>query len=277
MHLSLSEYLLRPCHPDTPIELRGAVRLAGKYLMDQARADMIKRVTMDWPSTLEDWDAREDGNAVHSRYYWQSGDQSATWSNHTSEPVSAIVFAQENGCTEILPVAFYRLASIDIDDEWGTANTYQPDPRRRARWSLCDKDNLVRWIRGRKTIEARHRLITTDLSRGVMLRTQCLPWWVVDPLNDIYDEPAPVDPDMADYPCLDYLWTLRDTVWKILPAYDPLQALSQLDPHDYYTLNRLKDTCPDGLCDECRYEFERWLREERVEIWKRLPQIFKLK
>lgn len=58
LNYPFSEYLLRPCHPDTPLELRGAVRLAGKYLMDQARADMIKRVTMDWPVTLQDWDVR---------------------------------------------------------------------------------------------------------------------------------------------------------------------------------------------------------------------------
>ena len=34
------------------------------------------------------------------------------------EPVSAIVFAQEFGCPEILPAAFYRLLQIDFNDDW---------------------------------------------------------------------------------------------------------------------------------------------------------------
>lgn len=240
--------------------------------MDQARADMIKRVTMDWPVTLQDWDVRDGVDAMHNQHYWQSAGGDA-WVDRMPEPVSAIVFAQEHGCTEILPAAFYRLATIDIDADWG--EPYYHDPGRRARWALCDKDNLVHWIRGRNALESYHHFVQLALSGGKMLARDCILWWIIDP-PDPRDSDEPFERDMENYPCLDFLWTLRDMVWGTRPSYNPLRKLTKLDPHDCDTLDMLKNTCPKGLCRECHGELKSWIRGERDRVWKRLPDFFRL-
>ncbi|EIW56238.1 uncharacterized protein TRAVEDRAFT_60175 [Trametes versicolor FP-101664 SS1] len=81
---------------------------------------------------------------------------------------------------------------------------------------------------------------------------------------------------MENYPCLDFLWTLRDMVWGTRPSYNPLRKLTKLDPHDCDTLDMLKNTCPKGLCRECHGELKIWIRGEQDRVWKRLPDFFRL-
>lgn len=271
-----SEYLLRPSHPDTPVKLRGAVRLASKYMFDNARADMIKRVTMDWPVTLDQWDVREGERQSLMRVaYDHHSNQSAGRRNlaeHTPEPVSAIVFAQEHGCAEILPAAFYRLASLDIGNGWENKNRVHADPDR-ARWALCDKENLVRYIQGRSALEEYHHTVAQQLTDGDMINTSCFPEYMSDT--------GPIRPgdrfegNIEEYPCFHFIWTLRDVVWGWRVSLDPLTALSKLEDCD--KLDRMKDRCPYGLCERCEGFFREWIREERVSLWKKLPGFFQLK
>ncbi|KAL1938715.1 hypothetical protein VTO73DRAFT_11318 [Trametes versicolor] len=185
---------------------------------------MIKRVTMDWPLTLDEWDVREGAYAVCDKL-----SESAAWVDRTPEPMSAIVFAQEHGCTEILPAAFYRLACIDIDGEWGVDGASRA--LRRARWSLCDKDNLVRWAKGRKALEARHRAVAQALTDGAMLgRQECVPWWIFNPPDLMDPDDERFVPDATKNPCMHFFWTLRDVVWGTrLQTYNLLGELSKLD------------------------------------------------
>ncbi|EIW56239.1 uncharacterized protein TRAVEDRAFT_50720 [Trametes versicolor FP-101664 SS1] len=276
-----SEYLLRPCHSDTPLELHGAVRLASKYVMDEVRLAIIKRVTMNWPISLDDWDLREGVNAVFNRLIRQRGRHIAAnaWADRALEPMGAIVFAQEHGCTEILPAAFYMLASIDIDNDWdstGTGAQEYTEPPRGARWSLCNRDNLVRWVKGRKALETYHTSIEIALTDGEMLREDCIPWWTRN-FPDPWDEPS-VDRDM--YPCLHLLWTLRDVVWgKKLANYDLLGQLSKLNTHDLdpHTANKIKKICPETFCFGCQHNFDNWLDEKRHKLWTSLSGFFDLK
>ncbi len=165
---------MRTSHPDAPFELRGAVRLASKYLLDDARADMIRRVTMDWPLTIDDWDICEGEREGLVRVWRDQRDRNVssqfvtqrTIAVRTLEPVSAIVFAQEHGCTGILPAAFYRLASIDISAEWELRcysiyplNLHAPDGRSATRrtssviskddrhWKDTTEQSPDRWLR----------------------------------------------------------------------------------------------------------------------------------
>ncbi|EIW56248.1 uncharacterized protein TRAVEDRAFT_50728 [Trametes versicolor FP-101664 SS1] len=261
-------YLLRSFHPDTAVELRGAVKLADKYLLDKARSSMIQRVTQDWPTTLDDCDINEGTRrAIERTMYdaYRATSSSVALADRTPEPVSTIVFAQEHGCAEILPAAFYSLASIDVRSVWCE------DPERWvhmlmfpcARWELCDKDNLVRYITGRQSLEALYHRVSRDLSMGVMLHAPCRPPFGV------------VDVDTDDWPCLRALRTIRYRVWGTRPTYDPLSKLLELDEYDKLGI-AVMPRGPETLCRDCRETFGKWVYEQRTRLWERLPQIFGL-
>lgn len=263
-----SRYLLRSFHPDTAVELRGAVKLADKYLLDKARSSMIQRVTQDWPTTLDDWDINDGIRRTIERTVYdayRTTSCSVKLADRTPEPVSTIVFAQEHGCAEILPAAFYSLASIDVRSEWCE------DPERRshmsmfpgARWALCDKDNFVRYITGRQALDDLYHRVSRDLSWGVMLYAPCRPpsHWQALHL------------DAEGWPCLHALRTTRDRVWGTRPTYDPLSKLLELGEYDKLGI-ALMPRGPETLCRECRETFGKWVYEERARLWERLPQIF---
>lgn len=272
---------MRSSHPDTPIELRGAVRLARKYLLDDVRSDMIRRVTMDWPVTLDDWDIRE-GEREGLVRVWR--DQYRNASSHlvtqrviaerTPEPISAIVFAQEHGCTEILPAAFYRLASIDISAEWGLGS-YRTAVVSSARWSLCDKENLVRYIKGRQALEGYHHAVARQMAAGDMLSDNCVPWWIVSPPSPGSDDGV-FEEYMKDSPCFHFIWNLKELAWGTQPSYDPLEALSKLGEAERFPSEKLKGRCPDGLCLECRDSLRKWIHSAREGLWECLPNYFQL-
>lgn len=276
MCLLSSEYLLRPSHSDTPIELRGAVKLAGKYLLDNVCAYMIRRVTMDWPTTLDAWDIAENerrGRRRMAESQYRSSADYVALADRTPEPVVAIVFAQENGCPEILPAAFYRLASIEITDDWSGTQPAPGSvryPRPRARWALCEKDNLVRWIKGRQALEDYTRDVAYELKDGGMLETapSCRPWWIDNP--ELVAQA--VEPDRGESPCLDYLRTLCALLWDKQSKHDPLAALLDLEIGDYPS--ELAKTCPGGLCQGCHGDFGRWIFRERRRLWNMLPAFF---
>ncbi|EIW56221.1 uncharacterized protein TRAVEDRAFT_50703 [Trametes versicolor FP-101664 SS1] len=258
-----SEYLLRPSHPDTPIELRGAVKLAEKYLFDGARADMIKRVTMDWPVTLDEWDIRASEfqglrHVVCSKYFHRRRTTTKcadTLADRVPEPISTILFAQEHGCTDILPAAFYRLASIDTKRMTG--------PRTEAA--------------RRQALEEYHRQVAFKLSRGAMISKNCIPLWLATtfgPADDEEHDHPPEEETRKEYPCLDFLWTLSDAEWGTTPTYEPLSTLLHLDNED--KLENVKQTCPNGLCIDCQFRLRSWVKTEREALWERLPTYFDL-
>lgn len=163
-----SQYLLRSSHPDTALELYGAAKLAEKYMMRAVRSAMVKRVAMDWPTTLEEWDARQTkiqnlkdkiDQPPHKR------SRKVILALRTPEPVSAIRFAQAHGCPEILPAAFYRLATIDVANDWDLVpQISQSNGELYARWSLCDKENLLRYMPDRRALEEYHASLYQRLS-----------------------------------------------------------------------------------------------------------------
>lgn len=280
---SYSEYLLRPSHPDTPIELRGAVKLAEKYLFDGARADMIKRVTMDWPVTLDEWDIRASEfqglrHVVCSKYFHRRRTTTKcadALADRVPEPISTILFAQENRCTDILPAAFYRLASIDTKKgDWreDRSGSYVL-----ARWSLANTFILFRYIQGRQALEEYHRQVAFKLSRGVMISKNCVPLWLAatfGPADDEEHDHPPEEETRKEYPCLDFLWTLSDAEWGTTATYDPLSTLLKLDNDD--KLEKVKQTCPNGLCIDCQSRLRSWVKTEREALWERLPKYFDL-
>ncbi|KAL1938682.1 hypothetical protein VTO73DRAFT_11285 [Trametes versicolor] len=272
-----SLYLLRASHPDTPLELIGAVKLADKYVMSTIRSAMVKRVAMDWPTTVDQWDVHQHELRNLSRQILQIGPGHPRYfvvAHHTPEPVAAINFARAHGCTEILPAAFYRLASIDVANDWDTVLSQLFNCSTTvlfARWSLCDKEDLLRYAHGRQSFAYYHATVYARLRAGEPLAYECDAQWTVDgPPDGCYLHNPPEVPT----PCYYFLYILSELRWGRVPTYDPLQGL--LDLLDYGGLETLKEACPTGLCAHCEEDFSSWVDKERRELWGRLPVFFKL-
>lgn len=137
--------------PNTPLTVSGVLRLAGKYLIQPLYHRLVQQVCDDWPTTLDDYDVQQaeldmfrqvtSGHGPHK--FTPDGGRLA---DVIPEPVSAILFAQEFDCPQILPAAFYSLSLIPLTDDWDDKSDWPPNPR--ARWSLFDRENLLRYTRG---------------------------------------------------------------------------------------------------------------------------------
>ncbi len=64
------------------------------------------------------------------------------------EPASAIHFALEFGCAEILPAAFYQLARSDVAMDWDNPTSYTASWDTPVRWSLLAVPDLLRCLLG---------------------------------------------------------------------------------------------------------------------------------
>lgn len=271
-----SLYLLRASHPDTPLELIGAVKLADKYVMSTIRSAMVKRVIMDWPTTLDQWDVHQHELRNLNRQIFQIGPghpQYFVVARHTPEPVAAITFARAHGCPELLPAALYRLASIEVANDWDTELSQVFNRSTAvlfARWSLCDREDLLRYAHGRQTFAYYHATVYARLRAGEPLAYECDARWTIDgPPDGCYLH----NPEVPS-PCYYFLYILSELRWGRVPTHDPLQGL--LDLLDYGGLETLKEACPTGLCVHCEEDFSSWVDKERRELWGRLPAFFKL-
>ena len=113
---SPSEVNVRRWDPDTPLTVGPTVRIADKYLIDGLHAYIVQKVKEDWPLTIADWDRRQrEVEAMRSVELTSGAPQSSSKPlvHCVPEPASAIRFASEFGCPEILPAAFYQLSLTD--------------------------------------------------------------------------------------------------------------------------------------------------------------------
>ncbi len=72
------------------------------------------------------------------------------------EPVSDILFAQGFPCPQIFPAAFHSLSLMPVTDDWGDNSDWLHRARNKplARWSLLDRENLLRYTRGCQMLNA---------------------------------------------------------------------------------------------------------------------------
>ncbi|KAI1784933.1 hypothetical protein LXA43DRAFT_860435, partial [Ganoderma leucocontextum] len=151
--------------PNTPIAVSGVVRLADKYLLEPLHKRLVAQVVEDWPTTLRGWDVQQaEIQAIKDAIFTMGDDpvdRGPPLSDVIPEPVSAIVFAQEFGCPEILPSAFYRLLQMNFNHDWSLRvpelgphpHPSSCSPLALARWNLLDRDNLGRYIHGLQAAE----------------------------------------------------------------------------------------------------------------------------
>ncbi|KAI0354144.1 hypothetical protein OH77DRAFT_1426574 [Trametes cingulata] len=256
-------YLAQGSQVKVTLELPGVIRLADKFLLVTVRADLVQRVVDEWPRDLFEWDVREGEisslmTTAQSQPVWVPARPIAA---RLPEPASAIMFAQEFGCPQILPAAFYLLARISVTDEWeaDTEHGYEL----RAAWSRLDTTNLLRYMRGCKAMVDYHRCISSEFDRGEMLCQECRPPWSL-PGYIRYTGAPPVDYDDKRYGCLQYVRTLRDMAWKSCPPHELLRGFTELQKKD--ASDELNKTHPNGLCEDCSLYFWEWVHETRLSV-----------
>ncbi len=247
--------------PNKPLELSGVIRLADKYLLEPLHDYLVQQVASDWPTTLQEWDIREAElqairkvAAEDKKKYWEL----------VPEPVAAILFAKEFGCSQILPAAFYQLAqtnfNLDWDKEWIQNDEYQWNTRL-ARWSLLEKDDLVRCLHGFQS------LVDYRIDAYFLLSDQCFP-------PEEHDEYG-YELVSKNSKCFAFLAELVVVVWGRGERRDPLRLLFDCLEYERYP-QLSKEHFPDGLCEDCRDSLPEAVARIRRALWETLPRYFRL-
>ncbi|KAI0703883.1 hypothetical protein C8T65DRAFT_830892 [Cerioporus squamosus] len=244
----LLSYLYNPSRldPNKPVEVSGVIRLADKYLLEPLHDHLVQQVASDWPTTLHEWDIREAELQAIRKVSNQEEKQ--LW-GRIPEPVAAILFAQEFGCPQLLPAAFYQLAQINFKHAYEVGD--KPIDRYSlpwttpvARWSLLEKDNLVRCMHGFQSIDDYY----PDLCG--LLSENCFPHWVDTP---------------EDY----------EMLFKHSKCYAYLRKLLLLECLEHEKYPELsKEHFPDGLCEHCCESLPEKIARERKMLWDELPKYF---
>ncbi|EIW56220.1 uncharacterized protein TRAVEDRAFT_60167 [Trametes versicolor FP-101664 SS1] len=267
-------YLSRRSRYKTAFDLVGIARLADKYLLDGLRAGLVQRVAEEWPKSLTEWNVRDgELEILDTAIMTACGtpEESESLMDRIPDPASAIMFAEEFGCREILPAAFCSLARVDTDNGWEQRCTDGTSCMRYARWSCLDNKNLRRYIRLCDYQAACRRTIATAIEHGEMLSPRCIPWWAVDqyaPSEDRVDAPR----DDTPYPCLRYIKRLRDVVWPAYHEHDLWYGFrSFLD----LPLPKVQGP-PNRLCSGCESAFRGWVMEQQQRWWDRIPEALRL-
>ncbi|KAM5546281.1 hypothetical protein V8D89_000407 [Ganoderma adspersum] len=260
-----SSLAFRHHDPNTPIAVSGVVRLSDKYLLEALRKRLVSQVVRDWPTTLREWD-------IHQAEIKATAEACLNFRVGDDPPVSSITFAQEFGCPEILPAAFYRLLQIDFNDDWSlrapdseseaggpTAHSaHRYGSRALARWGLLDRDNLARYVHGLHAAET----------------------YVPDTRKFVYQECVPrVWEGEPDSPCFEYVSDMFRVVRQrkgIRGGRDPLLWLGDC-LHDYVGCPELEKRYPKGLCEDCCSAVASEVPRERQRVWRELlPKWFLL-
>lgn len=224
----------------------------------------MKRVVADWPCTLQEWDRQEAEISAMANAGTTSGKPCSKLSRSVPEPVAAIAFALEFGCTEVLPAAFYTLSRIPINCDWDRARPPGESSVRLARWSMLESHNFIRFLRGCSALDSycerqRNPYLTPLLSVDCEAKEE-----------DSEDE----DDDWFETPCRDYLAQLFDAIWTSTPLRDPLRSLKDLAEPERFRSTIKK--CPEGLCWPCQGKLRRWMVAERKREWAALVGYFEL-
>lgn len=198
---------LKPLSPDTPSLIRGALKLATKYQIDDIRKAIIERLESDWPQTLGQWDALEAHADALTLEYRANGPVEGLYpDDQLPEPASAIRLARECNIPSILPAAFYHLSRLSPGNDWDKAHASRGDvsgvPQaqyqlglRTAKWCLLDTDDFMCLLRAKEVesneiamapLKLRFQLQTPTLcSDGCLTQaTVMMGWWhPFDPLR----------------------------------------------------------------------------------------------
>ncbi|PSR71219.1 hypothetical protein PHLCEN_2v12873 [Hermanssonia centrifuga] len=233
-------------NPDILVSVAGLMRIADKYLIDSIVVSIAKRVKMDWPVTLEQWD-----NTLACIRQPEKCDHSQAHLLH--DPLAAIRFATKFDIPEILPAAFYHLATIDADGSLKQKDKYGLAP---PRWKLLDPENQMRFIIGRERL---YKVALTNV-------------------NKEFDKSgSSIQPFLVLYKghsikCTEKMEGQR---WRVYEDFLKAGFSQRLDPLRLFQELRKSFTSPD-LCGACLELLGGNLQRQREDIWRRLPEFFDL-
>ncbi|PIL28643.1 hypothetical protein GSI_08685 [Ganoderma sinense ZZ0214-1] len=256
-----SSLVFRRHDPDTPLAVSGVIRLADKYLIEPLHRCLVQQVCEDWPTMLNEFDVQQAEidalrNLETPAYGLTPDGKPRRLADVVPEPASAILFAQEFGCLQILPAAFYRLSLTPVD----THGRKDAPQSLTARWPLLGKENLLRYIHGCQFLHE-YRPNAPEFMCG-----DCEGIWALEEDEDFV------------HPCHEFIERLFHVVWAPRPSPthpDPLRLLAKCV--DYEKIPQLsKKHYPQGLCKNCRIVLVEELHEERKKIWEQLSTAFQL-
>lgn len=234
--------------------------MANKYQVEKIRRIIVERLESDWPQSLTDWRRLEAEIEVMESGAWALAEDPQTMTylhvdRHLPEPASAIRLAHECDIPSILPAAYYQLSWLTVEHDTDLAGkdrtlfvmTHGLE-QRTAQWSLLEKEDLMRVLRGKVKLQQRYpssRLqccLSTFLEREMTKDQLCF-------MHLERDEGA----------FIKYLWDKMEkaSTSDILKGYQSiLKEIDQKTP----------------VCSTCSRRAE--LRFDCQEIWDNLPSIF---
>ena len=144
-----------------PERMRPAMTLAMKYDFTSIKNDIISKIKMDWPITLEQWDVLQYEMDLFSATLLR-GESEEALDDHFPEPVSALHFAKDFNIPAILPAAFYMLSHLAIMNDWYERRL--PDTSilqlaQTARWKDLTGEEYHRLLRGKHNLKERWEVL----------------------------------------------------------------------------------------------------------------------
>ena len=231
--------------------------VAEKYEIQTIRPFIARQLEMDWPTTLEAWIRRQaevaEMSTIRDGAIVSVGEAQPIF----PEPAAAIRLGLGHGIHSILPAAFYELSQVAVEDDWDRIKHEQwkfrdlgpkyegiPENGKMARWSLLDKDTLMRMLLSKSALY--------DAEQGLRSAYRKL-----DCLNV-----GTVCESQRDHLFQEFKKAARGFSRE---TPDPLGRVKQL----------LHDVSVDVLlCKSCKGAIRRKLGEAMTKIWDDLPRIF---
>lgn len=216
--------------------LEGLVRVSKKYLVRDMAEIAYEYVSRQWPKTLQEWDMRAEELKI----------------GQTLEPAWAIEFATTHSLLDILPAAFYALATTATNHNWDDT----PGPRHLgARWSLLSAANAIRFAKGRDAlIKFYANLLDSAISPHAMCLTAARGTTQYGACSSAFRRMSEIG-GLGQRPNLVFCGG----------AWDCLGALKVM----------IKEG-NESLCAKCRSVAVSTYEKQRETLWRKMPEFFDL-
>lgn len=221
--------------------------------MEALRKRLVGIVADEWPLTLEAWDIWQE-NLIET---WpRHGTSSLTFNEWAPEPASAVMFAHEFGCAQILPAAVYLLSTVSDLRPWDTPGMEQVR-KHRARWHLVDAQVWRTLYRGRVALDEYY-----------VYRIGWVPalWDARGQHTTRCQKP---ESKACELTWKRILTSIFEPRWWSTAAHDPLHEMMKRAEDDESSI--VKD-----MCASCWCTLQWRIHREREALWCELPSKFGL-
>ncbi|KIK52868.1 hypothetical protein GYMLUDRAFT_179637 [Collybiopsis luxurians FD-317 M1] len=252
----------RPAHF---ARLASVLRLSTKYLVPHLRQQCLERLTLDWPCTLEAWDARENEALGPNTCYSPR--------QYTPHPTLVIDLAIELSLDQFLPSAFYDLSRYGPSKiMYGTPGikSILVSPDEEPRYVCLSNQLFIRTLRGR---ECAQRFLLDFLSTHVENRQPSVKCLYRHPLHPSLTK---------SHPCVQGFQQIYFDTFRCIGGVaigrdaDPLftlnQAMERLTKPHRIESERMRAL----MCSPCKLEFLDVCARGREAAWGCIPSWFGL-